>query len=880
MSAIAPPRPETRQAHAIPGSDRPLRTGAIRLGAVDPGQIVAITIRVRSRRDVPPPPVPWVAGMSAPLSHEAFAAQYGASDADLQAVAAFASANGLAVVSSDAARRAVGLTGTARQIGTAFGIELAHYRHEGTRHRGFEGPVLIPVELVGIVEHVVGLDDRPLARPLFRTTAANIEPMAGGTSGLTPSQVASLYKFPTGSAAGQAIGLLEFGGGYHTSDIQTYFQTIAKVAVPTVTFVSVDGAPNGLPGQLVAAGSRLHSYYGVDTSQHVNTIGTDGHVHELYAEPGSEWLDNDLTVVAGAPLPAAGTAVTSFWGTDSSQHVHYIGIDGHVHELYIEVGAPWKHNDLTVTSKGVLPRAGSPLAAYWQVDSSQHIDFVGANGHIYELYIAPGKAWECNDLTAAAKTNVTVASGSMLAGYYGTDTSQHINFIGTDGHVHELYANKGAGWAINDLTAASKAPPAAAGTALSSYWQADSSQHVHFIGTNGHVYELYLATGKPWVCNDLTVNAKAPVSAAAGSALDSYFGKDTSQHINFIGTDGHVHELYANVGAGWAHNDLTAASNGPAPVAGSPLCGYMQADSGQHVNFVDGSGHVRELYLATGKPWVCNDLTVTNPDVETMLDITVAAAAAPGAHIVVYAAPNNEKGWVDALSTAIHDTANKPSVLSISWGGDEGGWGNAVGSMSSVIAEAGPLGVTVFASSGDGGSESPAAVEYPASDPNVTGCGGTTVENVAGSTFAQVAWGGSGGGVSNSFPLPSWQGKAGVPKSINPAGHVGRGVPDISGNGDPNSGYTLVLNGQQVGLIGGTSAVAPLYAGLVALLNAQLGRRVGSLNPTLYGLGEGSVFDDVTSGTNTGYKAGTGWDAVTGLGSINGTALAAALKAK
>ena len=417
----------------------------------------------------------------------------------------------------------------------------------------------------------------------------------------------------------------------------------------------------------------------------------------------------------------------------------------------------------------------------------------------------------------------------------------------------------------------------AAGTALDSYWQADGGQHVNFVGTDGHVHELYIHSGATWEDNDLTAAAGSGVIVAAGSPLDGYFGSDTSQHINFIGTDGHVHELYANPGEGWRDNDLSVAAGGALPASGTTLDGYWQADDSQHVNFIGTDGHIHELYLDPGSPWQNNDLTLNNDQVENALDIAVAGSTAPGARIVVYIAPNNEQGWVDALSTAIHDTANAPSVISISWGGDEDDWGAISGSFGTVLADAAALGVTVFSSSGDGGSEQPASVAYPASDPMVTGCGGTTVRDVSGWSFTQNAWSGSGGGISNMFDLPSWQDGAGVPASINPQGHVGRGVPDIAGNADPNSGYALFIGGAGFGAVGGTSAVAPLYAGLVALLNAQLGAPVGYLNPTLYGLSNPCVFDDVTTGSNTGYAAGTGWDAVTGLGSVNGEALAYAL---
>ena len=267
----------------------------------------------------------------------------------------------------------------------------------------------------------------------------------------------------------------------------------------------------------------------------------------------------------------------------------------------------------------------------------------------------------------------------------------------------------------------------------------------------------------------------------------------------------------------------------------------------------------------------------SNTDTEVALDIDVVGSVAAGAKIAVYFAPNTFQGWMDAVTTAIHDTVNRPSVISISWGGQESGWGTAIQNMSNVFQEASAVGVTIFVSSGDSGSYNPAQATYPASDPWVVGCGGTTVQNVSGTTFTETVWGGSGGGVSNVFPRPFWQSWAGIPASVNPVGHIGRGVPDIAGNADPNSGYELVLNGQKIGPIGGTSAVAPLYAALTGLLNATTGEPAGYLNYNLYAFAGPYVYRDVTVGNNGLYHATSGWDACTGFGSINGNAMATSL---
>lgn len=279
-------------------------------------------------------------------------------------------------------------------------------------------------------------------------------------------------------------------------------------------------------------------------------------------------------------------------------------------------------------------------------------------------------------------------------------------------------------------------------------------------------------------------------------------------------------------------------------------------------------------------------------DGEVMLDIEVVGSIAPGANIAVYFAPNTDQGFIDAITDAVHDTTRKPSVISISWGGPEDGWTQqAQTAMNAALQDAATLGVTVTVASGDNGStdgntDGKLHVDFPAASPYALTCGGTTLNGSGSTISSETVWnetakneGATGGGVSTVFALPSYQSSANVP--VQPqTNFVGRGVPDVSGGADPSTGYQVTVSGQSI-VVGGTSAVAPLWAALVALLNQQLGTPVGFLNPKLYPLGE-SVFRDITSGNNDDsglgyYSAATGWDACTGLGSPNGTALLNAL---
>jgi kumamolisin len=273
--------------------------------------------------------------------------------------------------------------------------------------------------------------------------------------------------------------------------------------------------------------------------------------------------------------------------------------------------------------------------------------------------------------------------------------------------------------------------------------------------------------------------------------------------------------------------------------------------------------------------------------------------ADPGADgevmIAVYFGDASDNGFHVALSTAVHDAERSPSVISISWGAPEDSWTQQARQVfDDVLVDAAALGITVLAAAGDHGTgdrtrDGKAHADYPASSPYMIGCGGTTLFDQDGQP-SEVAWNdgdgwATGGGISDVYPQPTWQDVT-LPANVNGTGQPGRGVPDVAGNADNASGYIILVGGQWVP-IGGTSAVAPLYAGLTALLNQALGQPVNGLLQTLYRLAadeKASVFRDVTAGDNAvpssqfgpavqGYQTAGGWDACTGLGSINGTAL-------
>jgi kumamolisin len=268
-----------------------------------------------------------------------------------------------------------------------------------------------------------------------------------------------------------------------------------------------------------------------------------------------------------------------------------------------------------------------------------------------------------------------------------------------------------------------------------------------------------------------------------------------------------------------------------------------------------------------------------------MLDIEVVGAIAPKAHIVAYFAPNTDAGFLDAVTTAIHDTVHHPTIVSISWGGAESTWtAQAMTAMDEAFQAAASLGVTVCVASGDNGSSDGATsgadhVDFPASSPHALACGGTSLQASETAILSEVVWhdtgggGASGGGVSSFFAAPPWQsGDQATHSDGTSVPLAQRGVPDVAGNADPTTGYSVRIDGSDT-VIGGTSAVAPLWAALFARINQARGEMpVGFVNSRLYQ--NASALRDITQGNNGDFEATVGWDACTGLGTPHGALLA------
>jgi kumamolisin len=251
---------------------------------------------------------------------------------------------------------------------------------------------------------------------------------------------------------------------------------------------------------------------------------------------------------------------------------------------------------------------------------------------------------------------------------------------------------------------------------------------------------------------------------------------------------------------------------------------------------------------------------------EVELDIEAIQAVAPKAQLTVFEGPNSSRGVIDTYAAIVN---SKIPVVSISWGGPEEAGSQAdLQAQDTLYKQAAAQGQSLFAASGDSGSDDigngGASVDFPASDPFVTGTGGThLVVSAANARTSETGWDGSGGGNSKLFAAPDYQASLGSQVRM---------VPDIAADADPATGLAVFSKGQ-FGVVGGTSAAAPQWAGFTALYNqlaAAAGKpALGFANPALYKLSGTAALHDITSGSNGAFTATKGYDRVTGLGSFD-----------
>jgi hypothetical protein len=328
------------------------------------------------------------------------------------------------------------------------------------------------------------------------------------------------------------------------------------------------------------------------------------------------WSHVDLTAATGAPNARSVPAAYAFEG-EKRQHVFFRGDDDHLHELAISIGdQSWGHYDLTAAT-GAPPMAGAPCGYAFEAERRQHVVYTGADHHLHELAISIGDdAWGHYDLTAA--TGAPEPFSDPWGYAFEAERRQHVVFLGSDRHLHELAISIGDdAWGHYDLTAATGAPQIA-GAPIGYAFEAERRQHVFYRDVDNHIQELAISIGDDaWGHYDLTAATGAPLVRGKGLLHGYPFEAERRQHLLFFTVDQHLHELAISIGDNaWGHYDLTLATSAPPPaplaaLSASLPCGYaFEAERRQHVVYADGNDHVQELAISIGdNAWGHYDLT-------------------------------------------------------------------------------------------------------------------------------------------------------------------------------------------------------------------------------------------------------------------------------
>ncbi|HXZ05151.1 MAG TPA: protease pro-enzyme activation domain-containing protein [Ktedonobacteraceae bacterium] len=398
-------------------------------------------------------------------------------------------------------------------------------------------------------------------------------------------------------------------------------------------------------------------------------------------------------------------------------------------------------------------------------------------------------------------------------------------------------------------------------------------------------------------------NANPPsIPGPLASIITSIGGLDNSVHMHPL-SDLHPkksNQPHAGQGGGYAPSDLngaydatpllqTGVQGNNQTVAVFELDGYQSSDVTQYFQTYN-----------LGSPSISNvlvdgfDGSAGAGAIEVELDIEVVAAMAPKAAQIVYQGPNTTQGVNDTYNQIVSD--KKAQIATISWGECESQTGNSeLQTLDNILSQGSAEGIAMYAAAGDSGAydcnDTNLAVDSPASDPNITGVGGTNLQLNNAAYGSESVWSnpsdtqrspegaGGGGGISSFFKEPSWQTGPGVQDQYS---NGNREVPDVSADADPATGYSVYCTVTAAGCsssgwitVGGTSAAAPLWAGSTALINEYLQNqqksRIGFADPVLYGLENATQqyppFHDVTSGTNLYYPATAGYDEASGWGS-------------
>ncbi|GGA37494.1 hypothetical protein [Dyella nitratireducens] len=339
-------------------------------------------------------------------------------------------------------------------------------------------------------------------------------------------------------------------------------------------------------------GAALTSFVLSSGQQHWGFVGASGDVYNLYWSASAGYLVDDASAVTKAQKADSG-ALTSYTLSSGEQHWGFIGTDGNIYNLSWTAAAGYTVANASAAA-GAPPAITGALTSFALSSGEQHWGYIGTNGHVYNLYWGAG-AYHVDDASGSA--GAPQAASGALTSFTLPSGQQHWAYIGTNGDVYDLYWSAGS-YYVADVSAATGAPRAASG-ALTSFTLPSGQQHWAYIGTNGNVYDLYWSAGSYYIA-DVTAAAGAPL--ASSGSLTSFVLPSGEQHWGYIGANGHIYNLYW--GADAYHVDDASGSAGAPQAASSALTSFILPSGEQHWAYIGANGDVYNLYWSSGTYYV------------------------------------------------------------------------------------------------------------------------------------------------------------------------------------------------------------------------------------------------------------------------------------
>ena len=450
-------------------------------------------------------------------------------------------------------------------------------------------------------------------------------------SGATYGSDNSLTGFSNGSSTG-------FAGISNSFSFNNRLQPVSMSATAPdcsgsgcTASVTINGSLRASPSggdnpPLAAANTPLTSFVDSNGNNHAFYLSTNQHVWHLFWNGTAGWQNQDLTLLTGGPLAAAGSSMTSLADGNGAQRVYYMDANQHVHEMNCCI-AGWRDNDMTAYLGASAAGSGSALASTGSAQGSAvHVYYQGSNQHLYHMSLSSSGIWSSQDVTAVTSTwscscSVVNApgAGSALTAVVDSSGIIRIYFFDAHQHLNETY-NTGSGWYNSDMTAFLSSSAAASGSPLVSTGAAQGATvHVYYQGANQHLYHMFLG----WQLQDVTA-ATGTAAPAPGSAITSMVDGKGLIRTYFLDANHHVHETWCCTSSGASSDtDMTSYLNVSGAAVGSALTSFgLAAGNPVHVHYEGANQHIYHMYLSSSGGWTDQDLfpmaTVTLADSGTV----------------------------------------------------------------------------------------------------------------------------------------------------------------------------------------------------------------------------------------------------------------------